>query len=239
MNVQVFASLEEAAEACAWRVEQVLGDRLRATGRATLAVSGGSTPKLMFEALRGAAIEWGRIHWFWVDERCVGPEDAASNYRLTRAALFDAAGVPPGNVHRVQGELRPGAAAAVYEGEIREFFGLRAGELPVFDLIHLGFGPEGHTASLFPGSPLLENRSGIAAAVKTPKPPPDRVTLLPGVIAAARTLVVLGGGADKAEVVKRVIEEGADVASAPVAMANRDGAEWFLDEAAYPGRSAA
>jgi 6-phosphogluconolactonase len=234
--VSVFASVEEAAVACARRVEEVLAARLETAPRAAIAVSGGLTPKPMFEALRGAGLDWSRVHWFWVDERCVGPEAPDSNYRMTRAALLDPAGIPESSIHRIPGELPPAEAAEAYETTIREFFGVGAGRMPEFDLIHLGFGPEGHTGSLFPGDPLLEDRRRIAAAVRTPKPPPDRVTLLPGVILSARRIVVLGGGADKAKVVRQVLDGESDPMHAPVAMAMRaaGGPEWFLDRAAHP-----
>ncbi len=235
---RVYASMAEAAEGCARRVEEVLAERLAMAPRAAVAVSGGSTPKPMFEALRGARLDWSRIHWFWVDERCVGPDDPESNYHMTRVALLDSARVPEANVHRIPGEIRPPKeAAGAYERTIREFFGIEKGGMPEFDLIHLGFGPEGHTGSLFPGDPLLEDRRGIAAAVRTPKPPPDRVTLLPGVILAARRIVVLGGGADKAGVVRQVLGDGSDPMQVPVALAMRaaGGAEWFLDREACPG----
>jgi 6-phosphogluconolactonase len=237
MRVLKFETLAGAAEACAHRMEQIVGERVREAGRATVAISGGTTPRRMLEAMRGA--ELGRVHWFWVDERCVDAGDKDSNYRMAREALFEAARIPEENIHRVKVELGAEQAAAAYEREIREFFGLAEGAAPVFDVVHLGMGPEGHTASLFPGQVLIGERVRLTAAVRTPKPPPLRVTMLPTAILGARHIVILAGGADKAEAVARALD-GADEMEVPVAMVRRAAGEvvWFLDEGAAPAAGA-
>lgn len=234
MTVRIFDDAAGAAVACARRIEEVTASRVREAGRTTVALSGGTTPERMLEALRDGGTDWRRVHWFWVDERCVPADDAGSNYAMARRALFEPAGIAGANIHRVAGELGPAEAAAEYCAEIRRFFALNDGELPVFDVVHLGMGPEGHTASLFPGEARIADRLGLAAAVRTPKPPPVRVTLLPGPILAARHIFVLAAGSDKAEAAARAAGGRADPMELPVALVANAAGEviWFLDRAA-------
>jgi 6-phosphogluconolactonase len=201
--------------------------------RATLAISGGSTPKLLFAEMAKAAFDWSNVHIFWVDERCVGPTDSQSNYKLANDTLLQAAKIPPANIHRVYGELPPEECAERYNSDIKTFFGLGDGQLPVFDVLHRGMGPDAHTASLFPGEPLIANRSGIAAHVWVEKMKMDRVTLLPGVLLGAKLTVLQVSGDDKAEAVRQVLQEPEDPFRYPCQIASRDEkAVWFLDRAA-------
>ncbi len=125
-------------------------------GRARIAISGGSTPKATFALLGDstqpwrAAMPWDRLDLWWVDERCVPPDDADSNYRMTRDVLLDHVPLQPEQIHRMRGELEPAEGASQYESELRSGFGIKEGETPRFDLVQLGMGPDGHTASLFP-----------------------------------------------------------------------------------------
>ena len=223
-----------AAEACAHHVISVLDETLSGQEFATLAVSGGASPRLMFDKLAATKFPWDRVQIFFVDERCVPPADPASNYRLVDEHLIKPAHIPHRNVHRIAGELPPKSAAARYASEIRHFFGLDEGEMPHFDLVHRGMGPDAHTASLFPGEPLIEDREGIAAAVFVQKLNMWRVTLLPGVLLAARHNVYLVAGADKAEAVRAVFHEAYDPMKYPAQVASHHGraVAWFLDEAA-------
>ena len=123
------------------------------------------------------SFDWSRNHIFWVDERCVPPTDSQSNFKLADDTLFQAAKIPLLNVHRVYGELPPEEGAARYIAEIKSFFMLGEGQLPAFDVLHRGMGPDAHTASLFPGEPLIADRTGIAAHVWVEKMKMDRVTL--------------------------------------------------------------
>ena len=226
MSMRLYGDAGAAAAECARRLAGVLGEALEGTGRATLAVSGGSTPRLLFDSLAGAGLPWGRIHVFWTDERAVPPDHPQSNYRLAMEHLLGPAGVPPAQAHRMAGELPPEEAARLYTGELRGFFGLSPGALPCFDAVHLGMGADGHTASLFPGSPLLEDRANIAAAAfNGAVQPPWRVTLLPGVLAAARHTVFLVAGEDKAGVVREVLEGPYEPRQLPSQMIHRLGAE--------------
>jgi 6-phosphogluconolactonase len=154
-----------AAEACAHHVIGLLEEVLSGQEFATLAISGGSTPKLLFQKLAASKFQWDHVHLFWVDERCVPPTDEESNYKLAEESLIKPAHIPDRLVHRVHGELAPEAAAQRYVDEIRDFFGLSEGEMPRFDVVHRGIGPDAHTASLFPGDPSIANRDDIAAAV--------------------------------------------------------------------------
>jgi 6-phosphogluconolactonase len=220
-----------AADACARRIIGLLNSSLEGSERATLAVSGGSTPRLLFEKLVSLRFDWSRVHLFWVDERCVPPADPASNYKLAKDWLISGARIPERNVHRIQGEIAPKEAAHRYAEEIRSFFGLGPGEMPRFDVVQCGMGPDAHTASLFPGEPLIEDRAGIAAAVFAPQFSQWRVTLLPGALLASAHIVYLVSGADKAEAVRAVFTGVSEPKKYPAQLIGR-AAEWFLDEAA-------
>jgi 6-phosphogluconolactonase len=223
----VYETPADAAKGCAARVLEILKEAVDQGRDATFAVSGGSTPKLMFAALAAAQFDWRRVHLFWVDERCVPPDDEQSNYKLAKECLIDPAGIPLSNVHRMPGELDPAAAAALYSEDLAAYFGPG---MPAFDVIHCGMGPDGHTASLFPGDPLIADRAGLAASVYAPKLPNWRVTLLPGVLLGARHTLMLVTGADKADMLWTVLHGEKDPMSQPVhLLAHRPEVEWFLD----------
>lgn len=223
-----------AAEACAHNILARLEDALSGRAYATLALSGGATPRLLFECLARADFPWRQVHLFWVDERAVPPTHPASHYKMAAECFILPARIPSRNVHRIQGELMPDIAARRYVEDIRAFFGLEPGELPHFDVIHRGVGPDGHTASLFPGDPLLEDREGIAAAVYVEKLAQWRITLLPGVLLAAAHTVFLVTGEEKAEIVRAVFREPYDPVRLPAQMVSHHGRSvcWFMDQAA-------
>lgn len=223
-----------AAEACADHMLRVLESAFADGPIATMALSGGGTARYLFEKLSAPKFPWRRVHLFWVDERCVPPDDPASNYGVALEHFLRPLEIPPGNVHRIQGELEPRVAAERYEAGIRDFFGVSDGLLPRFDLLHLGMGPDGHTASLFPGDRLVEDRTGIAAATYTDKFAQWRVTLLPGVLLAAKHTVFLATGADKQEVLHRVWDGPYNPLQYPSQIPARHGTDvaWFVDEAA-------
>jgi 6-phosphogluconolactonase len=223
-----------AAHACSQQILALLETALSGGGQATLAMSGGSTPKLLFAHLVKAKFDWSHVHLFWVDERAVPPTDAQSNYKLAEENLITPAHVPHRNLHRIPAELGPEKAARRYGQDIMEFFELPDGELPHFDVVQFGMGPDAHTASLFPGEPLIDNREGIAAAVFVEKIPQWRITLLPGVLLAARHSVFLVAGEDKAEAVKTVFKEPYDPKRFPAQVISHHGRKvtWFLDQAA-------
>ena len=223
-----------AAEAGARHIIGLLEEALSRQDSATFAVSGGTTPKPMFQKLAATRFPWDKVHIFWVDERSVPPTDVASNFKLADDFLIQPGHIPHRNVHRVMGELPPAAAAKRYAGEIREFFGLEGSEMPRFDVVHRGMGPDAHSASLFPGEPLIDDREGIAAAVYVEKFHQWRVTLLPGALMAAKHTVFVVAGDDKAEAVRAVFQEEYDPKKYPAQIAPPQGrgVTWFLDEAA-------
>jgi 6-phosphogluconolactonase len=227
-------SQAEACAACALHLARVLKVALAAGPVASLAVSGGKTPATMFDTLALAELDWDRVHLFWVDERAVPPHDEQSNYGMALHHLIRPAGVPDSNVHRIAGEISPHEAARRYEHEVRAFFGCRIDAMPRFDAIQLGVGGDGHTASLFPGDPFIENREGIAAAIYSHPAAQWRMTLLPGAILAARNIAVLACGQEKAEALHQTWQGAYNPGACPAQILRGDGlpVEWFVDAAA-------
>jgi 6-phosphogluconolactonase len=223
-----------AAEACCHTIIHLLEEALAGQDFASLAISGGTTPKLLFQRLAATKFRWDKVFLFFVDERCVPPTDDASNYKLAEENLIRPAHIPGRNVHRIFGELTPEAAAKRYVDEIRDFFALEDGAMPRFDVVHRGMGPDAHSASLFPGEPLIDDREGIASAVWVEKFHMWRVTLLPGALLAAKHNVFLVCGEDKVEAVRAVFNEEYDPKKYPAQIASHGGrgVSWFLDEAA-------
>ena len=234
VNLHVYAGPAEAAHACALRVADLLNKRLNEAPRATFAISGGSTPAIMFQVLATCRIEWNRVHIFQVDERRVPPDDESSNYRLAHAELITPTGIPSENVHRIRGELSAEAAAAAYAEDIRAFFGTPPGVVPVIDVVHRGMGGESHTASLFPGDSLIGDSTGIAAAATVPVAPHERITLLPGPLAAALHTLMLVAGSDKAHALREVLGSKYEPFHYPAQIGTwgNPRAEWFVDSAA-------
>lgn len=229
-----FPEPKAAAEACAEHIGREIEEALGGRGYATLALSGGTTPKPMFARLAAMKLPWDRVHFFWVDERAVPPTDSESNYKLAAETLLVPARVPQNNIHRIRGELVAVAAARAYAQHIREFFGLDPGEMPEFDVLHRGMGRDAHTASLFPCLPPIEDRQGLASAVYVEKKSMWRITLLPGPLLAARSTVVLVAGPDKAQAVRCVFNEPYDPTLYPAQLGAREGRPvvWYLDRAA-------
>ena len=231
-DLRQFADASTAAEACAAQILGWLREALENPGLAALAISGGSSPRRMFEIFAQAEFDWRRVHLFWVDERAVPPSDAQSNFKLANDTWLAPGNFPKPNIHRVHAELKPAEAAARYAEDIQRFFGLAAGEMPHFDVVHRGMGPDAHTASLFPGEPLIENRADIAAAVWVEKFKQWRITLLPGALLAARHTALLVPGADKTAALRSVLNQPFDPLHYPAQIASGEGAVWFVDAAA-------
>jgi 6-phosphogluconolactonase len=170
----------------------------------------GSTPKCVFELLADptkpylTTIPWSKVQLFWVDERSVPPTHEESNYRMTKAAMLDEVPLPAENVHRMEGELDPEEAASRYEALIRNVFRLEGAQTPTFDLIWLGLGPDGHTASLFPHTEGLHEMSRIVMANHVPQKDTWRITLTWPVIVQGREVAFLIEGEEKAEMVRTV-----------------------------------
>ncbi|MEI9813165.1 MAG: 6-phosphogluconolactonase [Acidobacteriota bacterium] len=219
--VRRYPHARAAAIACGEEIVRLLGLAIDARGRATLAISGGTSPKFMFEWFAQSGFEWAPVHVFWVDERCVPPDDPQSNYKLAYDAWLK--DVPHENVHRVQTELEPDEAARRYAEQIHPF-------LP-FDVIHRGMGADAHTASLFPGDPLINDLTGTVGVARRAV---TRITLLPSVLESARHTVILATGPDKAEPLDAVLRGPHEPLHYPAQIAALDPATatWFIDEAA-------
>lgn len=234
--IRVLPDAEAVAVAAAEELVARASGAVRETGRFTLALAGGRTPRRLYELLATAYrpdIPWSATHVFWGDERCVPPDDPASNYGLARRTLLDRVPVPPEAVHRVRGELPPVEAAADYHRRLADFFG--AGAL---DVVILGVGPDGHTASLFPGQ-VEPDDPRWARAVRAPEgvEPRDRVTLTLRALNAAGGAIVLATGPEKRAVVASArAAEGAGETGAGALPATRvrpaTGALWLVDRGA-------
>jgi 6-phosphogluconolactonase len=233
-HCHIYADAQKAAVACAHSIVTLLEDRLSGESYATLAISGGSTPKLLFPELVKARFNWRNVHLFWVDERAVPPTDPQSNFLLAEQYLIQPGHLPKANLHRIQAELTPDPAAQHYANDLRDFFSLKDGELPHLDVVHRGIGPDAHTASLFPGEPLIDDRENLVAAVYVEKLSQWRITLLPGVLLAAGHTVMLVAGEDKAEAMRAIFDEPYDPKKYPAQISVHHGrsVSWFLDQAA-------
>ena len=210
-------------------------EALRARGRFSVALAGGNTPKRAYELLAEepcrSSIDWRRVHVFWGDERCVPPDDARSNYGMARAALLERVPIPAVNVNRIRGELPPVDAASEYETGLARFFGSQAVQ---FDLVVLGLGTNGHTASLFPGTPVLHERVRRAAEVYVAELDTWRVTLTEPVLNAAALVAFLVSGADKSDVLRQVIFGPREPERLPAQLIQPAAGEtrWLVDRAA-------
>jgi 6-phosphogluconolactonase len=198
-------------------------------------LSGGSTPKALYRALassRFASLPWDRIFFFWGDERHVPPEHAESNYRMVNEALLSKVPVPAENIFRVPAEeSNAEAAAQQYEKVVRDFFRLPPGNFPRFDLVLLGLGSDGHTASLFPNSPGLRETTRIFIANRIEKMSTDRLTFTYPVLNAAACDMFLVSGDGKKDRVRQILEEYKDFPASHVIPQNGE-LLWFMDRAA-------
>lgn len=250
--IHVARDAADLAERAAALLADEITAAVAARGRCALALAGGGTPRPVYQRLAQPpyreGLPWPQVHVFWGDGRCVPPDDPASNARMAHEALLAQVALPPANVHRVPVELgAPEAVAAAYEAELRAFFGPtsppfplsargegeRGGEvaLPRFDLVLLGMGADGHTASLFPGSPALAEQQRLAVPVYAAHLASWRVTLTLAVLNAAHTVVFLVAGADKAPALRAVLGGASDLPAARVRPASGR-LVWLVDAAA-------
>ena len=236
MSVHQFIApdVERLAVSCARHILAQLEQALAGHDQATFAVSGGNSPKPVFAAMAAAGFNWSRVHLFFTDERCVRPNHAESNFLMVDEVFIVPARFPHRQVHRVYTELVPDRAAERYGEDIREVFDIGPNEIPHFDLIHLGMGPDAHTASLFPGDPLLADRERLTAATYVPKFDQWRVTLMPAALLGARHTVVYSPGADKAEAIRTVLDGAYDPMRYPAQIPAHLGrsVSWFMDTGA-------
>jgi 6-phosphogluconolactonase len=235
LEIRVYEDVDRLSAALAERIARLADRAVRDQGRFSLALSGGNTPRPLYRLLASAyreRIPWGAVHAFWGDERYVPPDDPRSDYRMARETLLDHVPIPPDHVHPFPTLLpRPEEAAQAYERTLRSHF---SGCWPRFDLILLGLGPEGHTASLFPGSPALGERARWVTAARVRADPPLRLTLTLPAINHAAHIDFLVVGEEKAAAVAAALAERPDVNACPAAgVWPSDGKLiWWLDEGA-------
>ena len=221
VEYRVYDGADALSTAAAEHFLEAAQAAVAARGKARLAFSGGNTPKKTFHLLADPggpflkAMPWDKIEIYFVDERCVPPGDKDSNYRMTREALLEKAPIKPEQVFRIEGELEPEAAAARYETVIRSQFRLEGAEAPRFDVLALGMGDDGHTASLFPHTEAIHEMGRVAVANHVPQKETWRVTLTWPVIIEASDVFFLIGGKDKADPLHRVLQGPYDPETLP------------------------
>ena len=186
--------------------------KIKEKGSFTIALSGGSTPKGVYLTMANkdfiGEFDWENIHFFWTDERFVDPDDIKSNYRMVAEALITKIDIPPQNIHPMKTQVENSEIAAQkYDEELRSFFELSKGEFPVFDLILLGLGQDGHTASLFPGTEALDEKERLAVSVKHDDLAEERISLTYPVINHAQKIMFIVSGREKSEILKKALDE--------------------------------
>jgi 6-phosphogluconolactonase len=245
VEVRRLTTPQDLFQAAAEEVIRAATEAVAQRGRFAIALSGGSTPKNLYTLIAANAsanLPWDRMFFFWGDERHVPPDDPDSNYRMAKETLLSKVAIPPANIFRVPAENPDAAAAAsAYEQTLRKFFTLTPGEFPRFDLILLGMGPDGHTASLFPDTAALHEKSRLVVANWVEKVNGSRITLTLPVLNAARCVAFLVSGTDKAAVLHEVLEGNAPAERYPSKLVRPDAGKliWFVDRAAASGLSAA
>jgi 6-phosphogluconolactonase len=238
VEIRALTTPQELFAAAAEEVVRTANEAVAQRGRFTVALAGGSTPKSLYNLLATNArttLPWDRMFFFWGDERHVPPIDPESNYRMAEEAMLSKVPVPPGNVFRIKTENPDAAAAAEdYEQTIRKFFALGPGQFPRFDLILLGMGPDGHTASLFPGTTALQEKSRLVVANWVDKMKTHRISLTLPVLNAALCVTFLVSGTDKAPALKAVLEEDVPAEQYPAKLIKPNDGKliWLIDRAA-------
>ncbi len=233
--VRVYPDVETLNHAVATSLADQIRTVVSSQAQFSLALAGGSTPRTLYRVLARDCrdtIPWTRVHLFWGDERYVPRDDPRSNYRLVRETLLDGVAIPPEQVHPIPTDFpTPDEAALAYERTLRAHF---PDTPPRFDLILLGMGADGHTASLFPHSPAVEERTRLVVAVRAPVEPAVRLTLTLPVLNAAVSVFFLVTGEEKAEMLRSVLSEPPDAVARPAsAIRPADGTlVWWADEAA-------
>ena len=216
-RIRIFDDAQALARAAADHFVTLAAQAITQRGLFAVALSGGSTPRATYILLAtqnyAARVDWALVHVFWSDERCVPPDDPSSNYRMARDALLEHVPLPPHNIHRMRGEIAPEVAADEYETSLRAFFARpplaevtsRTGSFSSFDLVFLGVGTDGHTASLFPGTAAVSEKARWVIAHRVPAADQWRLTLTPPIINAAAQVTFIVVGSAKASTLRRVL----------------------------------
>jgi 6-phosphogluconolactonase len=235
-TIERFADAETLQQAAAKRIVDLLREAIAQRRKGTIALSGGSTPKAIYELLAEepfrSHVDWSRVHFFWGDERCVPPTHADSNYRMTNIALLEKIEIPDANIHRVEAERAPNEAARLYEGELRKCFSLKQNEFPRFDVLLLGIGEDGHTASLFPETAILNKTKRSVAEVFVPKFNAYRISMTFPTINNSRTILFLVSGASKTKILQEVLEGAPNRFPAQRIQPTSGKLFWFVDDTA-------
>lgn len=234
-SIQIFSDLEAAQLSAASHFLEIADKSINLRGRFSAAISGGSSPLGLFSILGSeysADVQWENVHIFWVDERCVPPEHNKSNFRHAQELWLSKSVLPEENIHRIMGELDPIEGALRYEYDLRDTFNYA--HFPVFDLILLGMGEDGHTASLFPGEASLSETCRIAIPVYIPQLRNWRITLTLPVLNHAHNIIFLVGGSAKSSVLSEVLEapEKRELYPAGLVQPQRGMVTWLIDRTA-------
>lgn len=235
-RIEVLPHLEAISHKAAEMFVNASRSRIASQGKFSAAISGGSTPRKLYSLLGSAEyspqVDWQRVHFFWVDERCVPKEHEESNFKAAFDRLLSKIPIPGENIHRIKGEEDPDKAARDYEKEVRTFFGMSG--LPMFDLVILGMGEDGHTASLFSGSNLLKERIRVAAPVYLEKPNWNRITLTLPVLNNATQILFLVAGHSKVDVVYEILGNGRKKERYPAGLISpvHGSITWLIDQEA-------
>ena len=238
-QMQIFDTVAELSNEVGQLISELSANAIKARRRFTVALSGGSMPKLLADALTAeplrSQIDWSKWHVFWADERLVALDHSDSNYYAAQRNLFQAVNIPPTQIYPLNDSLAVVAAAGAYQETLAQLFQPAGTAWPRFDLILLGMGEDGHTASLFPGHPLLQNCTDwVAPIFDSPKPPPQRITLTLPLINKARQVAFIATGASKASALSQIFTPTPAAEPLPAALIQPPQGEvhWFVDEAA-------
>lgn len=230
-SVKIGRDLEELSESARQAFIEIAKEAIQQRGRFLVALSGGNTPMKLYEKLAVESLDWTRIYFFWGDERCVSANDPGNNYGQAKKVLFDK--VNATNIQRINSDLDPAQAAIEYANTLKEFSESPL-DWPRFDLVLLGMGDDGHTASLFPGSPVDVDTPTLAVVANYQGRPANRVTLTQNVINDARNIFFLATGISKAETLKKVLSDVYIPIELPSQRIDPKNGRtvWFVDEAA-------
>jgi 6-phosphogluconolactonase len=236
MSYKIFSTPLDLAEAVASEMADMINKAAIGGRSLALALSGGNTPKLLFGVLADKyteSVAWSSVHFFWGDERCVPPEDPESNYGMTRRLLLSSIRIPEENIHRIRGEEVPDKEATRYSQEIVKYT-RSENTFPVFDLIILGIGDDGHTASIFPGNPFLLTSNKVCDVATHPVSGQKRVTITGKVINNADKIIFMVTGSGKADLIGKIFRKEAVSLSFPAAyvVPFQGEVKWFLDKEA-------
>jgi 6-phosphogluconolactonase len=236
-EIIILDDAEALSVRAAEEIIHVSGEAICMHAQFTVCLTGGTTPAPAYSLMASRfhlSVDWKEVHFFWGDERCVPPDDPASNFGMANRTMLSKLALGPSQIHRMRGEDPPEAGAAAYEQELKNFFSLHDGELPRFDLVLLGVGDNAHIASLFPGSPLIQEKNKLVAVADVNAPQRFRLTLTAPVLNNAARVMFIVSGEKKAQAVKNVLQGPGDPSQFPAQLIDpkQGTVMWLLDKAA-------